>query len=91
MNNFIDKVLEQEALVSKICELQRRLDMTERLMCDCILILCDEEREHRTVEYEEEDVADIGKSLIDVCYNIAKKRDEEKAAQFSQGDKPKTK
>ena len=72
MSEFIDKVLEHEALVSKICELQRRLDMTERLMGDCLIILCDKNLKHKTVEYDEEDVLDIGKSLISTCYNIVK-------------------
>lgn len=73
MADFIDKVIEQEALVAKICELQRRLDMTERLMGDCLIILCDKNPEHRTLEYDGEDVTDIGKSLIYTCYNVARK------------------
>ena len=72
MADFIDKVIEQEALVAKICELQRRLDMTERLMGDCLIILCNKNPGHKTVEYDEEDVLDIGKSLISTCYNVAK-------------------
>lgn len=72
MSEFIDKIREHEALVAKICELQRRLDMTERLMGDCLIILCDKNTKHRVVEYDEEDVVEIGKSLIEVCYNVAK-------------------
>lgn len=72
MAEFIDKVLEHEALVSKICELQRRLDMTERLMGDCLIILSAIDPGHKTVEYEKEDVLDIGKNLIDLCYHVAK-------------------
>lgn len=71
MSEFIDKVLEYEALVAKICELQRRLDMTERLMGDCLIILCDKNPGHKTVEYDEEDVLDIGKGLISTCYKVA--------------------
>lgn len=72
MTDFIDKVLEHEALVSIICELQRRLDLTERLMGDCLIILCEKNYNHKTVEYDEEDVLDIGKSLIKTCYNVVK-------------------
>lgn len=78
MSEFVDKILEHEALVAKICELQRRLDLTERLMGDCLIILCDKNPEHRTVEYNEEDVLDIGKSLIEVCYGVAKDLQEKK-------------
>lgn len=73
MSEFVDKILEQETLVAKICELQRRLDMTERLMGDCLIILCNKNPNHRTVEYEDEDVLDIGKSLIATCYDVAEK------------------
>lgn len=79
MTEFIDKVLEHEALVSKICELQRRLDMTERLMGDCLIILCDRNPEHKTVEYYEEDVFYIGKNLIDACYRVAQDLQEKHA------------
>lgn len=72
MNELVDKIREQEALVAKICELQRRLDMTERLMDDCLVILCCKNPNHKTVEYEKEDVLEIGKSLIDACYDVAK-------------------
>lgn len=78
MNDFIDKVLSQEALVAKICELQRRLDMTERLMGDCVIILCDKNPKHRTLEYDEEDVLDIGKALIKTCYEVAEKLEKSK-------------
>lgn len=78
MDNFVDKIREQEALVAKICELQRRLDMTERLMGDCVIILCDRNPKHRTVEYDQEDVLDIGKNLIEVCYSVAKDLQEKK-------------
>ena len=71
MDDFIEKIREHEALVAKICELQRRLDMTERLMGDCVIILADKNPKHRTVEYDEEDVLDIGKNLISLCYNVA--------------------
>ena len=70
---MIDKILEQEALVAKICELQRRLDMTERLMGDCLIILVEKNPKLRTVQYDEEDVLDIGKSLIATCYDVAEK------------------
>lgn len=72
MSELVDKIREQEALVAKICELQRKLDMNERLMGDCLIILCDKNPNHRTVEYDEEDVSDIGKGLIAVCYNLAR-------------------
>lgn len=79
MNELVDKIREQEALVAKICELQRRLDMTERLMDDCLIILCDKNPKHRTVEYDEEDVLDIGKYLIDTCYRVAQDLQEKQA------------
>lgn len=78
MSEFVDKILEHEALVAKICELQRRLDLTERLMGDCLIILCDKNPKHRTVEYNEEDVLDIGKGLLEVCYGVAKDLQEKK-------------
>lgn len=59
------------AAIEKICELQRSLDMTKRLMGDCLIILCDKDPNHRTVEYDEVDVSEVGKQLISVCYNIA--------------------
>lgn len=71
MDDFIEKIREHEALVAKICELQRRLDITERLMCDCVVILADKNPNHKTVEYDEEDVLDIGKNLISLCYKVA--------------------
>lgn len=71
MNDLIDKIRDQEALVAKICELQRKLDMTERLMGDCLIILVDKNPNHRTVEYGEEDVAETGKGLIALCYKLA--------------------
>lgn len=70
---------EHEAVVAKICELQRRLDMTERLMGDCLIILCDKNSEHRTVEYDEEDIPEIGKFLIDTCYRVAQDLQEKHA------------
>ena len=73
MSEFVDKIIEQEALVAKICELQRRLDMTERLMGDCLIILCDKNPNHKTVEYDDEDVTGVGNSLISTCYNVAEK------------------
>lgn len=57
--------------IEKICELQRSLDMTERLLGDCLIILCDKDPNHRTVRYDEADVPEIGKHLISVCYDIA--------------------
>ena len=71
MDDFIEKIREHEALVAKICELQRRLDMTERLMGDCVIVLSCKNPNHKTVEYDEEDVLDIGKTLISLCYNVA--------------------
>ncbi len=71
MDDFIEKIREHEALVAKICELQRRLDITERLMCDCVIILADKNPNHKTVEYDDEDVLVIGKNLISLCYNVA--------------------
>ena len=71
MSDLVDKLLEQRELIAKVCELQRRLDMTERLMDDCVIILCTKNPGHKTVEYDEEDVGFIGKSLLETCYNVA--------------------
>ncbi len=73
MKKRIVKKVERSALLDKVCELQRSLDMTERLMGDCMIILCDKDPHHRTVEYDEEDVSEIGKGLISVCYDVAQK------------------
>lgn len=71
MTDLIEKIREHEALVAKICELQRKLDMTERLMGDCFIILSYKNPNHITVEYNEEDVAETGKGLIHLCYELA--------------------
>ena len=72
MSDMVETIIEQRALVEKICELQRKLDMTERAIDDCILILCDRNVKHRTVEYDENDIG-IAKSLLDICYDVAEK------------------
>lgn len=54
----------------KICRLQRHIDMMERLIGDCIIILSKRSPDHFTMEYSEEDVG-IGANLLDLCYKIA--------------------
>lgn len=72
MRDMVENIIEQRALVEKICELQRKLDMTERAIDDCIIILCDRNVKHRTVEYDENDIG-IAKALFDICYDVAEK------------------
>ena len=55
------------SLIGEICKLQRQIDMMERLMGDCIIILSKRDSGHFTVDYDEEDVG-IGKNLIELCY-----------------------
>jgi hypothetical protein len=55
------------SLIGEICKLQRHIDMMERLMGDCIIILSKRDPGHFTVDYDEEDVG-IGKNLIELCY-----------------------
>ena len=58
------------SLIGEICKLQRHIDMMERLMGDCIIILSKMDPGHLTVDYDEEDVG-IGKNLIELCYRTA--------------------
>lgn len=56
--------------VESVCRLQRRIDMMERLMGDCVIILSGRDPGHMTMEYSDEDVG-IGNNLLDLCYKIA--------------------
>lgn len=58
------------SIIGEICKLQRHIDMMERLMGDCIIILSKKDPGHFTVDFDEEDVG-IGKNLIELCYKIA--------------------
>ena len=58
------------SIIGEICRLQRHIDMMERLMGDCVIILSKRDPGHVTVEYSDEDVG-IGKNLLDLCYKIA--------------------
>ena len=62
-----DKMKTELGDFEKICRLQRHIDMMERLMGDCIIILSKRDFRHQTVEYADEDVG-IGNTLLDLCY-----------------------
>lgn len=67
----------ERAVIDKICEMQRRIDMEERLMGDCVIILSellsDGYSSHRTVEYDDRDIGQNAKAVIDMVYKLSKK------------------
>lgn len=61
----------RRGFADRLCELQRKVDMMERLMGDCVIILARRDVDHTVMNYDEDDVG-IGNNLLDLCFKVAR-------------------